>query len=171
MRMRTGAPEYPDHSRSTGAASAADALADQVHADRRQEEADDLGESPGAGAPEEALHARDVAEHSPADGEVGEQREHGHERPVEVDQDDRARDDGGAGDERHADRDDTDVGTLRDLTVYRWLRGMRRAPRGIRLHRVIRDTRTRQVYIPKVVVVRLRQALRGARSYARRSKR
>ena len=52
------------------------------------------------------------------------------------------------------------------LTVYRWLRGTRRAPKGIGLHRVIHDTRTKQVYIPKVVVVRLRQALRGTQSHA-----
>jgi len=57
------------------------------------------------------------------------------------------------------------------LTVYRWLRGTRRAPQGIPLHRVIRDTRTQQAYIPRAIVRRLQHALRGARSHTARSKR
>ena len=52
------------------------------------------------------------------------------------------------------------------LTVYRWLRGTRRAPKGIRLHAVIRDTRTKQGYIPEVLVSRLRRALRRSRAAA-----
>ena len=46
------------------------------------------------------------------------------------------------------------------LTVYRWLRGTRRAPQDIPLHRVIRDTRTQQAYIPRAIVRRLQHALR-----------
>ncbi len=57
------------------------------------------------------------------------------------------------------------------LTVYRWLRGTRRAPQGIRFHRTIRDTRTKQAYIPRVIVRRLRRALRAAQSHRRQGRR
>ena len=57
------------------------------------------------------------------------------------------------------------------LTVYRWLRGTRCAPNGIRFHAVIRDTRTKQGYIPEDIVSRLRQALHGSPSRAPRRKR
>jgi len=53
------------------------------------------------------------------------------------------------------------------LTVYRWLRGTRRAPKRIRFHHTIRDTRTKQTYIPRAIVHHLRRALRSAQSHRR----
>ena len=46
------------------------------------------------------------------------------------------------------------------LTVYRWIRGTRRAPVGIQLRSVIRDTRSKQTYVPEAIVRRLREAMR-----------
>ena len=62
------------------------------------------------------------------------------------------------------------IGVTR-LTVYRWLRGMRRAPKGMDLADAIRDTRTGQVYLPEALVRDLRQAVRGARPRARHRRR
>jgi transposase len=47
------------------------------------------------------------------------------------------------------------------LTVYRWVRGTRRSPEGIRLRDVIRDTRSGHAYIPEAIIRDLRKALRG----------
>jgi transposase len=61
------------------------------------------------------------------------------------------------------------VGVTR-LTVYRWISGTRSSPDGAHFRDVIRDTRSRQIYLPEEAVRRLRAVLRKAQRAAKRQR-
>ena len=85
------------------------ALADHVDGDGGEEEGDDLGDGAHAGAADAAGDAVALREGEDDEGQVYGECDEGDDNADGLSEEDERRDRGGAGDERHAERDDAEV--------------------------------------------------------------